>query len=450
MEIFVQNSYAEPDDPQLIKRLDDEALVIYRKAAGNRYLVVFVHGLGGSSLRKEGLNLGVFSKFLFEDLPQLDVSLYEYRTLLGRAKFWKSVSLSDEAEAFADIIRDIGQYQTIFLVGHSMVGLLCMAAIAHLIDSRQEKTLFRIGGLMLMTTPQIGSQRVATPLSWFSKDFQALKPHGSFVTDLHSTFMNNRVVLDDSRAQTGDIVIPTWAVLGTSDHWVDKLSAGLNIPASRKKSVRGSHKEIVKPATKTSDAYEYVRDRIKQVFLRQASAFSTLSLPWAPLVEAFEGETPHFFKLLRWNYRLVESLIGRQDDLDAILKWVESKPNTPSARLLTGEGGARKARLAATVAQVLRDRGWTAGFIDPESDPFEVATSPKGVFLIIDYPEEKPDQTKAALKGLAERKTMPFPLRVLFLSRRSFAEWEQEALLLEGRFGNQAISAASPLSIDMV
>jgi tetratricopeptide (TPR) repeat protein len=43
-----------------------------------------------------------------------------------------------------------------------MGGLLCMAAIAHLIDSRQEKALSRIGGLMLMATPQIGSQRVAT------------------------------------------------------------------------------------------------------------------------------------------------------------------------------------------------------------------------------------------------------------------------------------------------
>jgi len=53
-----------------------------------------------------------------------------------------------------------------------------MAAIAHLIDSRQEKAVSRIGGLMLMATPQIGSQRVATPLSWLSKDFVALKPHG--------------------------------------------------------------------------------------------------------------------------------------------------------------------------------------------------------------------------------------------------------------------------------
>jgi alpha-beta hydrolase superfamily lysophospholipase len=205
----------------------------------------------------------------------LDIGLYEYRTLL--ANFWKSVSLSDEAETFADIIRDRNEYQRIFLIGHSMGGLLCMAALAHLIDSRQQEVLSRIGGLILMATPQIGSQRVATPLSWFSKDFQALKPHSSFVTDLHCTFVNNHVVLDDSRAQADDIVIPTWAVLGTSDHWVDKLSAGLNIPASRKKSVRGSHREIVKPATKTSDAYEYVRDRIKQVFLRQASAFSVKS-----------------------------------------------------------------------------------------------------------------------------------------------------------------------------
>jgi len=447
VEIFLQDSYEEPNDPQLIKRLDDEALVVHRRREGNACLVVFVHGLGGSRYGKNS-TWGSFPKFFFEEIQQADIGLYEYRTLLGRAKFWKSVSLPDEAHAFADIIRDVAQYQNIFLVGHSMGGLLCMAAIAHLIDSRQQEVLSRIGGVILMATPQTGSMRVPTLMSWISKDFQALKPHGAFITDLHDTLVNNRVVLDDSRAQSGDLVIPTWAVLGASDHWVDKLSAGLNLPDARKKMVRGSHTEIVKPATKQSDAYEYVRDRIKQAFLRQTSATSTLSLPWLPLDEAFEGETPHFFRLLRWNYQLVENLIGRQEDVDAILKWAESKPNTPSARLITGEGGAGKTRLAATAAQVLRDRGWMAGFIDAQNDPFNVAPLPEGVFLIIDYPEEKPDQTKAALKGLAERKTSPFPLRVLFLSRRSFMEWEQEALLLEGRFGRQEIAAASALSVD--
>jgi hypothetical protein len=62
MEIFVQNSYAEPDDPQLIKRLDDEALVIHRMAESNRYLVVFVHGLGGSRYGEDS-TWGFFQSF---------------------------------------------------------------------------------------------------------------------------------------------------------------------------------------------------------------------------------------------------------------------------------------------------------------------------------------------------------------------------------------------------
>jgi hypothetical protein len=123
-----------------------------------------------------------------------------------------------------------------------MGGLLCMAAITDLITTRQQESLSRIGGLILMATPQTGSQRVVTPLSWLSKDFYALKPHGEFVTDLHDTLVNNRVVLDETRAKSGDIIIPTWAVLGASDHWVDKLSAGLNLPEARKRTVRGSHK----------------------------------------------------------------------------------------------------------------------------------------------------------------------------------------------------------------
>jgi hypothetical protein len=171
-----------------------------------------------------------------------------------------------------------------------------------------------------MATPQTGSQRVLTPLSWLSKDFYALKPHGDFVTGLQDTLVNNRVVLDDKRAQSGDIIIPTWAVLGASDHWVDKLSAGLNLPDARKRMVRGSHQAIVKPQSKQSDAYQFVRDRIQEVDIQRRFAAdpapSQPSLPWSPLADAFEDGKPHYFKLLRWNYRLVETLFGREHDLE--------------------------------------------------------------------------------------------------------------------------------------
>src|SRR5262249_23379566 len=213
-----------------------------------------------------------------------------------------------------------------------------------------------------------------------------------------------------------------------------------------------SHTTIVKPRTKQSDAYEYVRERIEEACRlregRTERVSSGLSLPWSPLAEAFEDGEPHYFRLLRWNYRLVETLYGRERDLGEILRWPESNPNRPSARLITGEGGAGKTRLAATAAQILRDRGGAAGFVEPTRDPFEIVAPPKGLFLSLDDPEEKPDQTKELLLGLAGRKTSSYPLRVLFVSRRSFAEWEQETLLLEGRFGRQEIAAPSPLSVD--
>ena len=39
--------------------------------------------------------------------------------------------------------------------------------------------------------------------------------------------------------------------------------------------------------------------------------------------------------------------------------WDRNITKTPSARLITGEGGAGKTRLAAMAAQILRETGWT-------------------------------------------------------------------------------------------
>ncbi len=170
-------------------------------------------------------------------------------------------------------------------------------------------------------------------------------------------------------------------------------------------------------------------------------------LEWLPLEESFEDGKPNLFKLLRWDYRLVETLYGRDDDLRKILDWAESGSKTASARLITGEGGAGKTRLAAQAAQILRDRGWTAGFLPRHRNAFNFAVPDKGLFLILDYPEEQPERTTAILKELAERKSAPYPLRVLFLSRRSFAQWEAETTMLQGRFGRQEIAAPAQLSI---
>jgi len=127
MRRLVQDIFAEPDDPDA---LGGEPLVIHLRSepTRNRALIVFVRGLGGSRYGR-GATWGFLPKFVFEDYPDIDVGLYEYVTLLRRLKSWESIHLSEESRILADLIRDAAPYQLVILVGHSMGGLLCEAAI---------------------------------------------------------------------------------------------------------------------------------------------------------------------------------------------------------------------------------------------------------------------------------------------------------------------------------
>jgi len=171
-------------------------------------------------------------------------------------------------------------------------------------------------------------------------------------------------------------------------------------------------------------------------------------LTWFPLSDAFEENGPNLFLLLRWDFRLVDTLYGREDDLQAILNWAQGGSTTATARLISGPGGAGKTRLAASAAGILQSKGWSAGFLDKRSDVGDPESAAKGRFLIVDYPEEQPQRTAAVLEELAEIKTAPYPVRVIFLSRRPFETWEREASILKGRLGRQELAALAPLTIE--
>ena len=266
MKSLVQAQYAYAEDGD---ELRDEPLVVHQRTpiTANDKLVVFVHGLGGRRYGDSG-TWGRFPRFLFEDLPDADIGMYRYET--GRERFLSttSVSLDKEARVFADQIRDdLAGYKSIVLVGHSMGGLLCKAAIKVLLDTGMRNAVARICGLMLMATPQLGSLRMPRFLQAFSSDARALAPHGSLITAINQTF-EDQVALDESVATLRKVTIPTWAVEGVSDIWVDPLSSGIGLTSSRRRVVRGSHTSIVKPPDKTADAYRWVKDRIVKALLR--------------------------------------------------------------------------------------------------------------------------------------------------------------------------------------
>lgn len=266
MERFVGEEYSHPENHTTLL---DEPLCIHQRCnpTENKNLILFVHGLEGS---RYGANStwGNFPSFIFEDLPDADIGMYQYRTGTGRLFSSKSVSLNDEARVLADLIRDqLKTYDGIMFVGHSMGGLLCKATIHKLIQRGGLETLARISGLILMATPQLGSLRMPGFLSTFSNDARALKPHGDLVTQINRTF-EDHVALDEHDHTLRKTTIPTWAVEGVHDYWVDTLSSSIGLASSRRKVVRGSHTSIVKPRDRDADGYRWVKERIITAFRR--------------------------------------------------------------------------------------------------------------------------------------------------------------------------------------
>lgn len=281
MQIIQQNAFEKPALP-LFK---NEPLVVHRRAEGhNRAIVIFVHGLGGNRYT----TWGEFPTFLFDDFANpdpfaLDLGFYEYRTAFRRLRITRSIKLVTEAAVLADIIRDLSDYQKIIFIVHSEGGILVKAAIANLVlrkDPRARIALTRIAALIMMATPQAGSLGILRLFSWINEDTKVLAPHSALLTEIAATF-NEHVVSRTSDYRSDRTLIPTWMVKAAEDMWVDEFSAGLGLAREQQKLVHGSHTEIVKPSHSGSDAYRWVRDRIKE----------SLSLDLSKLTDGASGNS---------------------------------------------------------------------------------------------------------------------------------------------------------------
>lgn len=237
-------------------------------------LVIFAHGLHGHRYK----TWGSFPEFLYDDLDGVDVGMYSYSSGIKRLAKLDVTALGAHAQELSDNIRD-SHYKNVVLVGHSMGGLLCKATVKDMLDSQATTkdggpVSSKIAGLILMGTPQAGSTVVPRILSMLNAEARILKAHSDFVAALNNTF-SDRISTDPRVAAGGKLVLPTYAVLGTGDKWVDALSAGMNIPRDYKKTVRGTHGSIVKPRNKNDDAYRWFREAVSWCIQRNRNPAAT-------------------------------------------------------------------------------------------------------------------------------------------------------------------------------
>ena len=240
----------------------DPIVVHRRKGPEAGTLLLFVHGLGGRAHE----TWGNYPEFVFADNHDLDVGLLDYESGVRR-RFWRSIEPAKHALALSHSIRDL-HYSKVILVGHSMGGLLCKAAIKNLIDSRTHDNggvlgVDKIGGLALFATPQSGSRKAPRVFSLVSKDARVLRTDSDFVSEIAQRFQDRVFTQMDWQTPTSRQRIPTFAVIATGDFWVDRLSAGLGLDTDQQKFVTGSHTSIVKPASRTDDAYVWFREKLE-------------------------------------------------------------------------------------------------------------------------------------------------------------------------------------------
>jgi pimeloyl-ACP methyl ester carboxylesterase len=266
----------------------DQPLLIHTRLpeGANSTLILLVHGWGGERYN----TWGDLPRYLFEEFTDADIGLFDYlsgwRRLSGRG----STRIAATVRELADLIRETA-HENVLLLGHSMGGILAMAAIKELIDTnardgRHGLTVERIRGLFLLATPQAGSAwaRLFAP----TRDGRVLRPGSSFTREIQERFSDHVQVWGTSR-EPDRFLIPTRALIASRDRIVTSTSARLHLPSRNTFTDRAEHRSLVKPVSPDSSGYQWLVVNIRSLLWPE----QTLHIPRDMIVAAtadFERE----------------------------------------------------------------------------------------------------------------------------------------------------------------
>lgn len=154
----------------------------------------------------------------------------------------------------------------------------------------------------------------------------------------------------------------------------------------------------------------------KIIIQSQGKPTESLSLRWENTPLASNDAA-----LLHWRSRVPSQLFGRDKEFNDLRNWAESDHQL-LIRVLYGEGGVGKTRLAFELADQLKDLGWNAGQVPDLTEGFNCELVEKGTLVIIDYPEE---QSAAVADFFSSLHSAVIPekrqLRILLLARNNAA-----------------------------
>jgi glycosyltransferase involved in cell wall biosynthesis/translation initiation factor 2B subunit (eIF-2B alpha/beta/delta family) len=134
--------------------------------------------------------------------------------------------------------------------------------------------------------------------------------------------------------------------------------------------------------------------------------------------------------LLRAEEALVPFEQSREPDLEALKEWLEATDYLHSVRLITGDGGSGKTRLALELCNKLPNSEWHSGFL---SNAIELSSSSnvwdellnlnKNLLIVIDYAETRQTILLSLISAIIQKKSEK-QVRILLLARDGGEWWE--------------------------
>jgi hypothetical protein len=125
-------------------------------------------------------------------------------------------------------------------------------------------------------------------------------------------------------------------------------------------------------------------------------------------------------------YTLFTPLIGREQEISSLNEFLEDDRSL-LVRVITGDGGTGKTRLALELCEQANSRGWDAGFAS-RSELHKLTSGmdigawewKKPTLIVVDYAAQHADLLRRWLDDLTERTTShTIPLRMLLLERKA-------------------------------
>ncbi|GAA1878213.1 hypothetical protein GCM10009773_03370 [Williamsia serinedens] len=256
--------------------LDSNFVLIRAQAGASRTLIVFVHGLGGSED-----TWAKFPELAIDGLggASKDSAIFRYykgaKSLLRRRPS-PQVRSRQLANHLTQVAND---YQEIYLVGHSLGGLIAEDAVRRF--HQQKKGSYPevgiIAGVIVFGSPRLGSKWVRSWSAIALRESFYLRRHSGIQGDIEEFFSNHVNVDIDVAPSNGKVQIPRFVCAGTKDRMVDELSATFGVREAQIKLLDCGHKKLVKPETADSPSAAWLGGVIREISSRRQEWYASLA-----------------------------------------------------------------------------------------------------------------------------------------------------------------------------